>query len=516
MTWTVIGEKNGKIILTSKSIVPGILPKGAYLTVEDGETKFILRVDESQQLESYSPSPMIIDMDLSPLSQDQKCQNMISTYRVKDLSNREDGLIDYIRPQLPARRSTQEEVDLALGGNKEGPKVFLATVHSSQNQLLIDEKNKFITVNLPIDTFFHQILICGKTGSGKTVGIKYLSQYFLEKLNGAVLAVNVKESDLLRMNVPSEEKINKELEVLEETAHGIDNFMVYYPANVEITHTKKVDADYTKKITLNVKEIDPESLTGLLQNITDIAAQSLPSIFRAWQEKQKDGKGDEEFKFSNFVRYFSRGVDDGCRFRTLNERGDEDEVTLHRGTFENIKRSLNIAMLFFDNEEAECLTDEDILQVGKMSVIDVAVTNGRQFGAILLRDLLHKIVAAKNEGKTDIPILIIIDEVHSFYNTDALENALGDLDTICRTGRSQKIGVIFASQNPTDIPSGLSSVINTKIFFKTDAHLAKTHGVIVSPQEMEGLKAGFATVSVHDLPQVKIVKFPMAFAGVFK
>jgi hypothetical protein len=133
MTWTVIGEKNGKILLTSKSIVSGILPKGAYLTVEDGETKFILRVDDSQQLEPYSPSPMIIDMDLSPLSQDQKCQNMISAYRVKDLSNREDGLIDYIKPQLPARRSTQEEVDLALGGNKEGPKVFLATVHSSQN-----------------------------------------------------------------------------------------------------------------------------------------------------------------------------------------------------------------------------------------------------------------------------------------------------------------------------------------------------------------------------------------------
>src|SRR3989338_9501500 len=99
MTWIVIGEKNGKILLTSKSIVSGILPKGAYLTVEDGETKFILRVDDSQQLEPYSPSPMIIDMDLSPLTQDQKCQNMISAYRVKDLSNREDGLIDYIKPQ---------------------------------------------------------------------------------------------------------------------------------------------------------------------------------------------------------------------------------------------------------------------------------------------------------------------------------------------------------------------------------------------------------------------------------
>ena len=173
-------------------------------------------------------------------------------------------------------------------------------------------------------------------------------------------------------------------------------------------------------------------------------------------------------------------------------------------------------MDFFDNEDAECLTEEDILQKGKMSVIDVAVKNGKQFGAILLRDLLHKIVTAKNEGRFDIPILIIIDEVHSFYNTDALENALGDLDTICRTGRSQKIGVIFASQNPSDIPPGLSSVINSKIFFKTDLSLAKSHGIIVTPQEMESLKAGFAAVSIHNLPQAKIVKFPISFAGVFE
>lgn len=112
--------------------------------------------------------------------------------------------------------------------------------------------------------------------------------------------------------------------------------------------------------------------------------------------------------------------------------------------------------------------------------------------------------------------MIIIDEVHQFYNTTASNEALGDLDTICRTGRSQKIGVIFSSQNPTDIPSGLSSVINTKIFFKSDVSAAKSHGVAISSDEMESLKKGFAAVSIHELSQLKILKFPMAFAGVFE
>ena len=513
-----MGEKNGRIQLVSKSNVDGLLPKGAYLTIEEGSSKFILRVDDTQQIESYSPSPMVIDMDLKPLHQDQKCQNVISAFRIKDLITREDGLIDYIKPQTIARRSTQEEIDSAMSGNKEGAKVFLATVHSSQNQLLIDENHKFITTSLPDDMFFHQILICGKTGSGKTVAMKYLAQYFVEKFDGAVLAVNVKESDLLRMNKAStikNKQIEQEFSVLKQKPHGIDNFVVYYPASVEIAVTKKVDQEYAKKITLSVKEIDPDSLTGLLQNITDIAAQNLPNIFRAWLERKKKAVGEKEFNFNGFIKYFSNAEDNELEFDTISTRGDESRVRLHRGTFENIRRSLDIALDFFDNEDAETITEEDVLVRGKMSVIDVAVKNGKHFGAILLRDLLHKIVNVKNQGN-DVPILIIIDEVHSFYNVNALENALGDLDTICRTGRSQKIGVVFASQNPTDIPSGLSSVINSKIFFKTDVPLAKSHGIVVSQEEMESLRAGFAVVSIHDLPQAKIIKFPLSFAGVFE
>ena len=516
MAWIVLGEKNGKINLVSKSNIDGLLPKGAYLTIKQGKSKFILRVDDTKQVEPYSPSPMVIDMDLRPLLQDQKCQNIISAYRIKDLTTREDGLIDYIQPQSIAIRSSQQEIDLATSGDKEGPKVFFATVHASRNQLLIDESGKFITTNLPNDMFFHQTLICGKTGSGKTVAIKYLAQYFVEHLDGAVLAVNVKESDLLKMNEPSKVEIKKELIALEQKNHGLDNFVVYYPANSNIVVTKKINSSYAKKITLDVQTIDPDSLAGLLQNITDIAAQNLPNIFRSWQEQQKKAKKQDDFKFSEFVNYFSRGEDDKFEFETLNARGDRSYIKLHRGTFENIRRSLNLAMDFFDNENAECLGSDDILQKCKMSVIDVAVKNGKHFGAIILRDLLHKIVTAKNQGESDVPILIIIDEVHSFYNTYALENALGDIDTICRTGRSQKIGVIFASQNPADIPPGLSSVINSKIFFKADVALAKSHGITITPQEMESLKAGFAAVSIHDLPQARIIKFPMSFAGVFE
>lgn len=513
MGWIVIGEENGKIKLVSKSKMTGLLPKGAFLTIEREDARFILRVDDSRQHEPYTPSPMIVDMDLAGLYQDQKCQNIIHAFRIKDISTRDDGLIDFIPPQSIARRSNQDEIDRAMNNSEMGPKVFLATIHAGQNQLLTDENRNFITTRLPVEMFYHQMLICGKTGSGKTVATKYLAQYFVEEIGGAVLAINVKDVDFLRMDKPSRPKVDqasREWAMLEQEAHGIENYTVYYPANMSQDSLQGVNLEVCKKITLDVHEIDPEALTGLLYNISDVGAQNFPNIFRYWQKR----KMSEKDNFGQFVDYFIKIGNDDRVFFTQNARGDTSEVTLHRATFDNIQRNLDVAVEFFDNPEALSLSESDILQSGQFSVINVAGSKGIQFGSVVLRHLLHKIVESKSQLKSTVPILIIIDEVHQFYNTDSSREALGDLDTICRTGRSQKIGVVFSSQNPSDIPRGLSNVINTKIFFKSDPGSARQYGL--SNEEMETLQKGFAVANIHDLSQLRILKFPLAFAGVFE
>lgn len=515
MAWIVIGEENGKIKLVSKSHSqneqPGILPKGSFLTIDKKETgsKFILRVDDSIQYEPYSPSPFIVDMDLSGLMGDIKCQNIIKAYRVKDINNRDDGKIDFIQPQSIARRSTQEEIDVALDSIKSGPRVFLATIHSGQNQILIDEKLNYITACLPEDMYFHQMQICGKTGSGKTVAIKYLIQYFIEKMNGAVLAVNVKDIDLLTMDKPTKttnHQIVKEWESLSEKGHGIEDFIIYYPANTSITQYQGVSHDKAKSITLDVTKIDPEALIGLLQHVTETGAMHFPDIFRYWQQKE-----NHSGKFIEFLQYFQQGSSNPT-FQTITTRGDISQITLHKGTYGNIERNLNAALTFFDNLDSKVLDYEDILFPGKLSVINVTGKSGTQFGSILLRDLLSKIVNAKTLKLSEIPILVVIDEVHQFYNSESSREALGDLDTICRTGRSLKIGVIFASQNQSDLPKDLTSVINTKIFFRSDSSLGNAFGI--SNDEIQSLQCGFAAVNVHNLAKIKIIKFPLALAGV--
>ncbi|MFX0198242.1 MAG: ATP-binding protein [Candidatus Hodarchaeota archaeon] len=518
--WIVLGEEKGRLKLVSSSKMDGILPKGSFLTVESDKNKHILRVVDSQQHEPYSPAPMLVDMDLAPLHQDQKCQNIILATRVGDITERQDGLIDFIRPQLQARRSNQDEIDIVLGLESGGPQVFAATVQGGKNQALRDEKNAPIVVSIPPEFFYHQILICGKTGSGKTVASKYLAQYFVEELAGygAVLAVNVKDVDFLKMEkatTTSHQKLIDEWKSIQKDAHGIDNFTVYYPANQIIDPGQELNMDVCKKITLDVRLIDPEALSGLIVGFSDIAAQHLPNIFRAWQRKKLESNSGD-FTFANFVRYFALGSEDNYRYDTINSRGDSLEVTLPWATYHNILRNLNYAIEFFDDETAETISAQDILVRGKMSVINVAGEKGIQFGSVILRHLLKNIVEEKSTGRSKVPILIIIDEVHQFWDTSSSKEALGELDTICRTGRSKEIGVIFSSQNPSDIPRGLSNVINTKFFFKSDRSSAKDYGIYVTDEEVQNLGKGFAIANIHGLPQVRVVKFPLALSGVFE
>jgi len=514
MKWIVWKEENGKIKLVSQQGTTGMLPKGSYLTIEDEESKFILRVDDSRQDEPFQPSPLIVDMNLKGLDADRQCKNIVSAYRVKTISKVDDGLIRYIRPLSEARRSTQSEIDLAMNSNQDGPEVFVATVYSNENQVLRDENNQLIKAKMPEEFYFYQTMICGKTGSGKTVAMKYLAQYFIEKMNGAVLAINVKGDDFLRMDCPSNpgkniDSINKEWNSIGQEPHGISKFITYYPATSSKPDIYSTLSSKPQPITLKVNEIEPEALTGTLSGITDKAALILPGIFRKWRN---DNEG-KKVRMSDFITYVSNCKESKV-FDVCNEAGDVSRVSFHPATIQSIIQCLNSSSSFFDRSDAETLNAEDILVKGKMSVIDVA--DNTRFGSIILRDILKKLVQEKDNGGpySKVKLLIIIDEVHQFYNDASSRNSLDYLDTICRTGRSKQIGVFFASQNPGDMPQGLSSVVNSKLFFKTDVQSVKEYGVKVTTDELEGLKSGYAVTSIHDLPQLKIVKFPLSLSGV--
>lgn len=518
MKWIVWKEDAGRIKLISTRKTKGMLPKGSFLTIEDEDVKFILRVDSSEQTEPFEPSPLIADMDLSGLEADRSCKNIVSAYRVRTIGGPDDGLVRYIRPLSEARRSTQAEVSLAMDNGTKGPQVMVATVFSDENQILRDESGKYITAFLPEDFYFYQTMICGKTGSGKTVAMKYLAQYFLSNAEktGAVLAINVKGDDFLRMDQPSKvvknkNQIEKEWESLGLAPEGIFNYVMYYPATGDTPRLYDSLTCVKQPITLDINEIEPEALTGTLSGITDKAASLLPGIFRYWVQNNNGKRA----RLSDFITYISECKEEK-QFYLRNDNGDDTIISIHPATIQGMITCLESASSFFDRDGATTLKAEDILEKGKMSVIDVA--DNTRFGSVVLRDILKKLVQEKDRGGqfSKVPLLIIIDEVHQFYNNSSSRTSLDYLDTICRTGRSKEIGVFFSSQNPSDMPAGLGKVVNTRLFFKADLQSAKEYGIKVTADELEGLKSGYAVASIHNMPQLRILKFPLSQSGVIE
>ena len=525
MNWIVLQEKSGKIILTSKKNTnSGLLPKGSYLTVDMALTnpsdnrKFVLRVEESEQTAIYSPSPLLADLNLGLQEADRECKNHIKAHRVYDISQREDGLVDYIKPQSLARLSNENEILKATDSeDNKGPYVFPATVHTSRSQKINDINKDPVKLRMPEDVYWHQMQITGKTGSGKTVATKYLAQHFIENkittdnINryGCVLAINVKDVDFLNMDkatVTDNSEAIREWEALNTEASGVQNYEILYSAHERLDSltSQGVTEDFCKPITLNASKIDPESLLGIVENLTELASQALPDIFRYWQKNNSNGK------FSGFLDFLDECKDQDNSYNTLDVADRDGTTRLNPSTANAMIGRLQNANKYFENELGEEIDAHDILQEGKMTVIDVS--RSIEFGSIVLRYLLNRIVKEKTENNNSIPILIVIDEVHQFYKSSASRNALGDLDTICRVGRSKKIGVIFSSQNINDIPSGLTSVINTKIMFKTDEINKKINGI--SSDDIQSMKSGYCVTNIHGLPQLKLAKFPLSKCGV--
>ena len=115
---------------------------------------------------------------------------------------------------------------------------------------------------------------------------------------------------------------------------------------------------------------------------------------------------------------------------------------------------------------------------------------------------------------SDLPVLIVIDEVHHFYGSNASVKALEQLNAIARMGRSEKIGVIFASQNPEDLPTGLKNIVNTRIFFRSLGNVGRKFDLKDFSVELSSLENGFAAILSAALPQARFVKFPIPLLGV--
>ncbi|WP_061951664.1 hypothetical protein [Acidiplasma cupricumulans] len=63
-----------------------------------------------------------------------------------------------------------------------------------------------------------------------------------------------------------------------------------------------MDKNKAVSITIETKNLDPENLSGIIQNLSAKGAEQIIDIFRYWQANVM-GKRGEGCKMSDFIRY---------------------------------------------------------------------------------------------------------------------------------------------------------------------------------------------------------------------
>lgn len=105
------------------------------------------------------------------------------------------------------------------------------------------------------------------------------------------------------------------------------------------------------------------------------------------------------------------------------------------------------------------------------------------FSTFMLNLLAEIYATFPEEGDMDKPKLVIfIDEAHLIFN-EASKALLSQIETIIRLIRSKGVGVIFCTQQPTDVPETVLAQLGLKIQHGLRAFTAKDRRMIKTVSE---------------------------------
>lgn len=136
-------------------------------------------------------------------------------------------------------------------------------------------------------------------------------------------------------------------------------------------------------------------------------------------------------------------------------------------------RRLNI----FDNSSSRPLNYRDLLQPGRVSIIDLSDTDAPRINNLVIAELLRGVQSqqdenytkAEKEGLQPTPTMVIIEEAHEFLSAERIRQMpvlFQQVARIARRGRKRWLGLTFVTQLPQHLPDEVLSLINNYILHK--------------------------------------------------
>ncbi len=150
-----------------------------------------------------------------------------------------------------------------------------------------------------------------------------------------------------------------------------------------------------------------------------------------------------------------------------------------------------LTLKIFDNPDAPHLPCANMLQKGRVSILDLSDTDSTAVNNLVISDLLRRILAAqddkyaeaqklkeakKGDGKPT-PVMVVIEEAHEFLSRDRatkMENLFEQVARIARRGRKRWLGLHFVTQLPQHLPDEVFGLVNNFIIHKiSDPNVVK-------------------------------------------
>lgn len=315
-------------------------------------------------------------------------------------------------------------------------------------------------INIPFKTLNRHGLVAGATGSGKTKTLQILAEQF-SKEGIPSLLMDIK-GDMSGIAIPSEghPKIDERHEKL-----GFPFEKSSSP--VEFLSLSKEPGS---PIRTTLLELGPILFSKML-DLNDTQTSIVSVIFKYCDDNSLPLIDLKDFK--EVIKFMQNQDKD----RVEKEYGRLSSSSLSIILREIMELEGQGAEAFFAEPSFEpedlCKKTQD--NQGIVSILRlIDIQNRPKFFATFMLSLLDEIYSKfPEQGDSDKPkLMIFIDEAHLLFK-NASKNLIDKIETIVKLIRSKGVGIIFCTQNPTDIPQAILSQLGLKIQHALRAFTAK-------------------------------------------
>ncbi len=323
----------------------------------------------------------------------------------------------------------------------------------AQGDLFYGRLTSDMTVRLCFDSraLTRHIGIFGTTGSGKSNTLQVVAEE-ASRIGFAVIIFDV-EGEYIRLDEPTS-MLRQSLGEFGEEPSGVRDSLFYVPASGESIRSE------ARKFAIPFPEVNLDVFGEVLGLNTQERLMFLDLI-----RKTKEYLGFQPYTLKTVVEKLGKQLEGQAENPTLPDAISEASSSLYA-------KLVAIEKLGIMDADFPEINVGEIIVPGRVSIIDLSESTD-SLRNVVIAYYLDSIFRAKirdaEHGKFDSPLLILIEEVHTFISREKKDRMLGTLTLmteLARRGRKRGICLGLVSQQPVRLPPELFETINTRVIHR--------------------------------------------------